>query len=67
VRQGLRTLLESDPQLTVVGQAADGLEAVALVKRRKPALLIVDQMMPGLNGLEVTRKLRRLRRTHTPC
>src|SRR3989338_7120496 len=61
VRQGLRTLLESDPQFEVVGEAADGREAIELVKRRKPTVLIADLMMPGLNGLETTRKVLRLK------
>ena len=61
VRQGLRTLLESDPQFKVVGEAADGREAIELVKRRKPTVLIADLMMPGLNGLETTRKVLRLK------
>jgi two-component system response regulator NreC len=61
VRQGLRLLLESDPEFVVVGEAADGLEALDLVKRRKPKVLIVDLMMPGLDGLETTRKISRLK------
>jgi len=53
VRQGLRLLLESDPEFVVVGEAADGLEALKLVKRRKPAVIVLDLMMPGLDGLQV--------------
>lgn len=61
VRQGLRALLESDPNLKVVGEAANGLEAIKLVKRRKPQVVICDLMMPGLNGLQTTQKILRLK------
>jgi DNA-binding NarL/FixJ family response regulator len=61
VRQGLRALLESDPIFVVVGEAGDGHEAVELVKSRKPTVLITDLMMPGLDGLAITRKLSRLK------
>lgn len=57
VRQGLRALLEAEPGLSVVGEAADGLEAVTLVDRLNPRVLILDLMMPGLSGLEVTRRV----------
>ncbi|MDE3091111.1 MAG: response regulator transcription factor [Chloroflexota bacterium] len=53
VRQGLRTLLEAQVDFHVVGEAADGLEAVRLVERFKPNVLVVDLMMPGINGIEV--------------
>ena len=58
VRQGLRALLESEPEFAVVGEASDGLEAVGLVERLKPNVLVLDLMMPGLNGLEVARQVR---------
>ena len=61
VRQGLRALLESDPKFVVVGEASDGLEAVELVKRRKPSVLITDLMMPGQDGLATTSKVSRLK------
>ena len=56
VRLGLRTLLEAEADFVVVGEAKDGLEAKALVDRLKPDVLIVDLMMPGLNGMEVVRQ-----------
>jgi DNA-binding NarL/FixJ family response regulator len=58
VRQGLRALLQAEPDLSIVGEAADGREALSMVERLKPDVLIVDVMMPGLNGLEVTRHLK---------
>jgi DNA-binding NarL/FixJ family response regulator len=53
----LRALLEAEPDLTVAGEAADGLTTVHLVERVKPDVLVVDVMMPALNGLEVTRQV----------
>jgi len=58
VRQGLRALLEAEPDFCLIGEAGDGLETVQLAERLKPDVLIVDLMMPGLNGLEVTRQVR---------
>jgi len=52
VRQGLKTLLEHTAGFKVVGEARDGLEALRLVERFQPNILILDLMMPGLNGLE---------------
>jgi DNA-binding NarL/FixJ family response regulator len=61
VRQGLRLLVQTDPMLSVVGEAANGLEAMAMVKRLKPHVLLLDLMMPAPDGLEVTRRLTRLK------
>lgn len=57
VRHGLRLLLEREPGFAVVGETADGLEAVALVERLQPQVLIVDLVLPGLGGLDVTREV----------
>jgi DNA-binding NarL/FixJ family response regulator len=59
VRQGLRALLEAEPDFRIVGEAADGLEAVQLVERLQPDVLVLDLMLPGLSGLEVTRQVSR--------
>lgn len=56
VRQGLCALLESESDFSIVGETGDGLEAVDLIDRLQPDVLVVDLMMPGLNGLEVTRQ-----------
>jgi DNA-binding NarL/FixJ family response regulator len=58
VRQGMRHLLEGEQDFRVVGDAEDGLKAVQMAERLKPNVLIVDMMMPGLNGLEVLRQVR---------
>jgi len=59
VRNGLRALLGAEPDVSVVGEAADGLETVALVERLRPKVLVADLMMPALNGLEITRQVLR--------
>jgi len=55
VRQALRYLLDAQPDIRVVGEAADGLEATRTVERLQPDVLVVDMMMGGMNGIEVTR------------
>ncbi len=60
MRQGLRALLNEQPDISVVGEAADGPEATQLVERLKPDVLVVDMMMGGMNGIEVTRNVRKL-------
>ena len=58
VRRGMRALLESEPDISVVGETGDGLETVRLVERLQPDVLILDLMMPGLSGLEALRIIR---------
>ena len=57
VRQGLRALLEAEPDFSIIGEAANGLEAAESVQRLGPDILIVDLKMPSLSGLEVTRQV----------
>ena len=59
VRQGLRTILEAEPNFRVIGETGNGVEVVRLVERLGPEVLVLDLMMPGLNGLEVTRQIRK--------
>lgn len=59
VRQGLLALLQGETDITVVGEAANGLEAVALVKELQPDVLLLDISMPGMNGIEVARSLQK--------
>ena len=57
VRKGLKALLSAEPDLEVIGEAGDGLETVKLVEQLIPDILVLDLMMAGINGLEVTRQL----------
>ena len=57
MRQGLRTLLQAEPDFTVVGEAGDGRQAVELAERLQPNVLVLDLMMPSLSGLEVARQV----------
>jgi two-component system, NarL family, response regulator NreC len=56
VRQGLRNLLNSELDFKVIGEASDGLKALELVDTLRPDVLVVDLMMPVLNGMEVIRR-----------
>jgi two-component system, NarL family, response regulator NreC len=62
VRRGLRSLLETQPGVDVIGEAADGLEALRLCTERVPDLLILDIAMPKMNGIEVASRVQKLDR-----
>ncbi len=62
VRRGLKSLLESRPGLEVIGEAADGLEALRLCGELSPDLLIIDISMPKMNGIEVASRVQKLER-----
>ena len=60
VRRGVRLILESEPDLTVVAEAGDGAEALALARTHELDLAVLDVAMPRMTGLQAARQLRRL-------
>ncbi|MDL1909752.1 response regulator transcription factor [Chloroflexi bacterium CFX6] len=60
LREALRLLLETQTDFKVIAETGDGLEALQLTEKHKPDVLIADMMMPGLSGLEVARRTKRL-------
>lgn len=61
LRQGLKTLLELEGEITVVGQASNGPEALRLADQLRPDVVLLDINMPGMNGIEVAKALRERR------
>jgi DNA-binding NarL/FixJ family response regulator len=61
VRQGFRRILEDDPELSVVGEASNGLDAIALVKKTDPDVVVMDMAMPEMSGLHATMELMKQR------
>ncbi|NTV65298.1 MAG: response regulator, partial [Oscillochloris sp.] len=57
MRRLIRTMLDRDPELTVVGEAADGREAIARTAELKPDLITLDVRMPVMDGVETTRQI----------
>jgi two-component system, NarL family, response regulator NreC len=64
VREGLKALLVREAGFQIVGEAGDGVEAIKLVEREKPDVLLLDLRLPRLHGLEVLRQLRSHKGTH---
>jgi DNA-binding NarL/FixJ family response regulator len=62
VRRGLRSLIETEPDLKVVAEASDGLETLKLCEEHRPDTVILDVGMPKLNGIEVAERLQKLPR-----
>jgi two-component system, NarL family, response regulator LiaR len=58
VRQGLRTFLDLQEEIVVVGEAADGEQALAAIARERPDVVLMDLVMPGVDGIEALRELR---------
>lgn len=59
LREGMRNLLEQEPDIKLIGEAGNGYEAVAAVRALKPDIVLMDVVMPRLNGIEATKQIKR--------
>ena len=59
LREGLKALLSSDPELEVVGEAEDGMKAIRVVEKFKPGLVLMDLSMPGMNGIDAIKEIKK--------
>ncbi len=60
VRQSIKAILDAQEDIKIIGEAEDGRQAVEMVKKLKPDVIVIDFAMPKLNGLEATYKIKRL-------
>jgi DNA-binding NarL/FixJ family response regulator len=60
VRKGVKSILERSGTVEIVGEAADGLEALRKASELNPDIMIIDMMMPGLNGIQIIEKMKSL-------
>ncbi|MCP5160494.1 MAG: UvrY/SirA/GacA family response regulator transcription factor [Hahellaceae bacterium] len=60
VRAGISRMLEDEPSIEVIGQASTGEQAIDMVRRQMPDVVLMDLKMPGIGGLEATRKIKRI-------